>query len=210
MTYVPRGATKTLAAVVLLVLTGAVSGCAARADDPRSAAPAVTSGGSGTPHASGSPGGEARAFCPEDAGAGSGADPSPAAAPSPCITYSWEQRVAENHAYRDERPLTDAQRAEARPKAEALAAALKKLDGGSVTEDRLRAAVAGALGLPPLEIEFKETRANGGSPKQFTVGAGAGERGVCVKGTLDTAGEVGTEVSGRTMDGTCLPGEGGH
>lgn len=39
---------------------------------------------------------------------------------------------------------------------------------------------------------------------------GGGEGRVCVNGTVDSSGHATAEVVGRTVEGTCLPGRGGH
>ncbi|MFI6494145.1 hypothetical protein [Streptomyces sp. NPDC050564] len=39
---------------------------------------------------------------------------------------------------------------------------------------------------------------------------GGGEGRACVNGTVDSGGRADAEVIGRTADGTCLPGPGGH
>ncbi|MDJ0342415.1 hypothetical protein QMK19_22035 [Streptomyces sp. H10-C2] len=71
----------------------------------------------------------------------------------------------------------------------------------------VREAAGHALGVPAAQIEIKA--AGYDKPlKNVQVGGGGGK--VCVNGTVDTDGAVTTEVAGRTLEGTCLPGDGGH
>jgi len=151
-----------------------------------------------SPGGSTGPGGVA--YCP-----GPEEPPPPSPAPS-CIPFDWNSRVAENHAYNDEQPLTDAQRAAAQPKATALAAELARLAGKPATETAVRQDAANALGLPLTSIEARGTF--DGPLKNILVGGGTGA--VCVNGSIDISGKATAEVVGRTMDGTCLPGLGGH
>ncbi|MFC9270077.1 precorrin-3B C(17)-methyltransferase [Streptomyces zhihengii] len=179
-----RGAAAALS-VVLLSL--AAAGCADPASDPRTAGagPAASRDG-------------AQGYCP--------LPEEQRATPTPCITFDWNQRVKENHAYREPMAITEEQRAAAAPRAEALGAALKRLAATGTTEDGLRAAVGDALGLP---AESVEVRGGGYDPlREIVVGGGEGK--VCVNGGVDAAGAASAEVVGRTNDGTCLPGLGGH
>ncbi|OKK13923.1 precorrin-3B C(17)-methyltransferase [Streptomyces sp. CB02400] len=127
--------------------------------------------------------------------------------PSPCVTFDWNQRLAENHAYRERTTITAEQKEAAAPRAEALAAALEEHADAGTTDDGLRAAAAGAVGVPPEGIEIRE-RGFGVPDRGVLVGGGEGR--VCVNGTVDAADRVEVEVVGRTVEGTCLPGEGGH
>ncbi|MEU2288676.1 precorrin-3B C(17)-methyltransferase [Streptomyces sp. NPDC013178] len=171
----------------LVLLVALAAGCARPADDPRA-------GGPGSAASSAA----AKGYCP--------LPEERRATPSPCITFDWNQRVAENHAYREPMPITAEQRAEAEPRARALAAALRKLVDSGTTEAGLRAAAASALGLPPEQIE---TRGDRFAPLRDAL-VGGGEGRVCVNGTVDSTGEASAEVVGRTADGACLPGLGGH
>lgn len=181
----PRVASAALA-LVLLGLT--VSGCADPASEPRASGPGPAVRGSGEP----------KGFCPLP-------EEQPAA-PSPCITFDWNQRQKENHGYREPVPITEEQRRDAAPRAEALAAVLKRLAGTGTTQDGLRAAAAGALGLPEERIEL---RVHSFDPLGDAL-VGGGEGKVCVNGGVGSTGTASAEVIGRTKDGTCLPGLGGH
>ncbi|MFH0173507.1 precorrin-3B C(17)-methyltransferase [Streptomyces cacaoi] len=178
-----------LGAPVLLALLVLTAGCADPSSDPRAAGPATASTAASA---------EAKGFCPppEDT----------RASPSPCISYGWDQRVAENHAYRQAQPITAEQRQQAQPRATALAAALQELAAKGTTLDGLRTAAAEALGLEAPQIEVQG---------DFLVPlhdmlVGGGEGRVCVNGTVDSSGHATAEVVGRTVEGTCLPGLGGH
>ncbi|BFO16992.1 hypothetical protein SHKM778_33800 [Streptomyces sp. KM77-8] len=120
----------------------------------------------------------------------------------PCVTFDWNRRVAENHAYRDRISITAEQREAAAPRAKALTAVL-----GEPADDGLDAAVAEALGVRPERIELR--RQGYGVPAHGVL-VGGGEGRVCVNGEVDGAGHVEVEIVGRTLEGTCLPGEGGH
>jgi hypothetical protein len=176
-------------APVLLALLVLTAGCADPSGDPRAA---------GASTAPPSPSGSAKGFCPppEDT----------RASPSPCISYGWDQRVAENHAYRQPLSITSEQRQEGQPQATALAAALQKLAGSGTTLDGLRTAAAGALGLEAKQIEVRGDFLD--PLHDVLVGGGNGR--VCVNGTVDSSGQATAEVVGRTVEGTCLPGLGGH
>ncbi|MFD5554902.1 precorrin-3B C(17)-methyltransferase [Streptomyces sp. NPDC127068] len=134
-------------------------------------------------------------------------DPNPApgassSAPAPPVTDEWNDRFAENHAYRKQASITAEQRREAGPRAEALATALRKLaDSGSTTEAALRTVAARALGLRPEHVESVGDRF---APLRNAL-VGGGEGSVCVNGTVHATGKVQTEVVGRTADGTCIP-----
>ncbi|WP_433341098.1 hypothetical protein [Streptomyces sp. CA-253872] len=118
----------------------------------------------------------------------------------------WEARVRENHAYRQPRAISAEQRHEAEPRAEALAVELRRLVRNGTTEEGLRGAVGRVLGLEPDQVEVKGT---GFAPlRGVAVGGGGGL--VCVNGSVDREGRVDAEVAGRTNDGPCLPGDGGH
>ncbi|WP_406174868.1 hypothetical protein [Streptomyces sp. NBC_00996] len=88
----------------------------------------------------------------------------------------------------------------------ALAAALRKLAATGTTESAPRAAAAEALGMSAGRIEMQGTRF---APLRDVL-VGGGEDRVCVNGTVDSTGRADAEVIGRTADGTCLPGLGGH
>ncbi|MGV9688755.1 precorrin-3B C(17)-methyltransferase [Streptomyces sp. NPDC003444] len=174
------------AAAAALLLAVLAAGCADPADDPRASA-------------SGAPGGGMR-YCPSPG--------EPPSDPSlPCISQDPAQKYAENHAYRKEMEIGEEERAGARGKADALAEALKGLAGKPVGETEVRAAAAAALGLGPNDVEYRQ-----GTPgkvlRDVLVGGGRGK--VCVNGQIDSRGNATAEVAGRTMDGTCLPGLGGH
>lgn len=180
----PRGRLGTPVLLALLVLT---AGCADPATDPRAAGSAASP-----------PAASAKGFCPppEDT----------LASPSPCISYGWDQRVAENHAYREAQPITAGQRQEAQPRATALAAALRELAAEGTTLDGLRTAAAEALGLEARQIEVQGDFL----APLHDMRVGGGEGRVCVNGTVDSSGHATAEVVGRTVEGTCLPGLGGH
>ncbi|MFC7928011.1 precorrin-3B C(17)-methyltransferase [Streptomyces cinereoruber] len=163
-----------------------VAGCADPSDDPRASASGTPSGG--------------MRYCPSPQ--------EPPIDPSvPCISQDPAQKYAENHAYRQEMEIGEEERAGAQGKADALAEALKGLVGKPVGEVEVRAAAAAALGLEPADVEYRA-----GTPgkvlKDVVVGGGRGK--VCVNGNIDSQGNATAEVAGRTMDGTCLPGLGGH
>ncbi|MFD7937143.1 precorrin-3B C(17)-methyltransferase, partial [Streptomyces sp. NPDC059755] len=154
-----------LRAPVLLALLVLTAGCADPSSDPRAAGSAPSS-----------PAASAKGFCPppEDT----------LASPSPCISYGWDQRVAENHAYREAQPITAGQRQEAQPRATALAAALQELAAKGTTPDGLRTAAAEALGLQTRQIEVE-----GGvrvPPPDLLGWGGVGRGGV--KGPLGNTG----------------------
>ena len=168
----PRSRRRFLAAVPLVLLAVVTAGCA-NAERPRA---------------------EPQAYCPlpEEQGP----------TPSPCIPFDWNQRVAENHAYRDRISITAEQKGAAAPRAKALTAVL-----GGPADDGLGAAVAEALGVRPEQVELR--RQGYGVPAHGVL-VGGGEGRVCVNGEVDGAGHVEVEIVGRTLEGTCLPGEGGH
>lgn len=173
-------------AAALLLLVLAVGGCADPADDPRTAGAATASGPS--------------CPAPEDARP---------ADPGPCNSYDPEDpadKYAENHGYRREMGLTTQERAGAQGTAEALAAELRKFAGKPATQTELQAAVAAVIGLRENEVEVRGEF--GGALEDVLVGGGHGK--VCVNGHIGGAGRATAEVAGRTMDGTCLPGLGGH
>jgi hypothetical protein len=173
---------------VLLALAG--TGCADRASQTGQTAPSATPG-------------TAIGYCLEY---GTQASPSPS--PSPCITTSETQRYAENHAYRRRLPITAAQTAQAAPHAAALLTALTKLAAsGTADEAALRSAVVKALGLQANGAEIKGDMSE--APLRY-VTVGGGEGRVCVTGAIDGTGKATTEVAGRTLEGTCLEGDGGH
>ncbi|MFB6836726.1 precorrin-3B C(17)-methyltransferase [Streptomyces sp. NPDC056361] len=151
---------------------------------------------------------------------------------TPCISQDPNDRYRENHAFQQEMEITDEQRAGAQGKAEALAKALRALSGGrpegkpegepkemptgeptgepigeptgeGAGEAEVRAAAAAALGLAPDRIEYRAEARPG-----LLVGGGHGK--VCVIGRIDRRGVATAEVTGRTLDGTCIPGLGGH
>ncbi|MGC0373723.1 precorrin-3B C(17)-methyltransferase [Streptomyces sp. SAI-229] len=128
--------------------------------------------------------------------------------PSPCVTFDWNRRLAENHGYRERISITAEQKKTAAPRAKALAAALEEHADAGTTDDGLRAAAAGAVGVPPEGIEIRE-QGFGVPDHGVLVGGGSANR-VCLIGTVDAADRVEVEVVGRTVEGTCLPGEGGH
>lgn len=73
-------------------------------------------------------------------------------------------------------------------------------------EREVRRTVADALGLPE---EKAEVRGNRYAPlREVTVGAGEGR--ACADAYVEPGGEVTVEIVGRTAEGTCLPGLGGH
>ncbi|MGW3248864.1 precorrin-3B C(17)-methyltransferase [Streptomyces sp. NPDC001070] len=172
-------------ALTLILLAVTTAGCADPAADPRTGGPGPDPSGVG-------------GFCPPPE-----AEP---ATPTPCITLDWNQRVAENHAYRSAMPITDEQKEQAAPKAKALAAVLTKLAAAGTSQDALRAAAAGALGLPRDRIEVQGDY----FAPLHDVLVGGGEGRVCVNGSVDSTGKAHAEVVGRTADGSCLPGLGGH
>ncbi|WP_377271199.1 precorrin-3B C(17)-methyltransferase [Peterkaempfera sp. SMS 1(5)a] len=143
--------------------------------------------------------GAARGYCPPPEAA--------PADPSPCITYDWGQRYAENHGYRQEQPISAQERTQAQPMADALATALRALAGRHPDTARIRAAAGQALGLPAARVELKS---DGYDVPQHGFAVGGGQGKVCVNGTVSADGAVHTEVAGRTLDGPCLPGDGGH
>ncbi|MFE4053411.1 precorrin-3B C(17)-methyltransferase [Streptomyces sp. YIM B13518] len=173
----PRTCTRLLAALPLVLLVAVTAGCA---DGKTSSS-------------------EPQGYCPlpEERGP----------APSPCITFDWNRRPAENHAYRERVTLTADQQEAAAPRAKAPATALRKPADAEPTEDGLRAAAADAVGVRPERIEI---RTRGFGVPDHGVLVGGGEDRVCLNGTVDAAGRVDVEVVGRTLDGMCLPGEGGH
>jgi hypothetical protein len=132
--------------------------------------------------------------------------PKPTGPQPSCIPFDWEKRVAENHAFQQQQPISDAQRAASRPKADALAAELTRLAGTRTDETAVRRAVAKVLGLDLPRVEAQGTF--DGPLKNISVGGGTGV--VCVNGAIDTTGKATAEVDGRTNDGSCLPGPGGH
>ncbi|MDO0930404.1 hypothetical protein QQY66_01330 [Streptomyces sp. DG2A-72] len=103
-------------------------------------------------------------------------------------------------------PITDEHKEQATPKATALAAALTKLAAAGTSKDVLRAAAAGALGTKQDQIEI---RGEHFAPLRNVL-VGGGEGRVSVNGRVDSTGKADAEVVGRTADGACLPGLGGH
>ncbi|MFD7770050.1 precorrin-3B C(17)-methyltransferase [Streptomyces sp. NPDC059787] len=174
----PRTRPRLLAALPFVLLVAVTAGCADRE---------VSSS-------------EPRGYCPlpEEQGP----------TPSPCITFDWNRRLAENHGYRERISITAEQKETAAPRAKALATALGKQAGTGATEDGLRTAVADAIGVPPEGVEIR-MQGFGVPDHGVLVGGGSANR-VCLVGTVDAADRVEVEVVGRTVEGTCLPGEGGH
>ncbi|MFE0649313.1 precorrin-3B C(17)-methyltransferase [Streptomyces sp. NPDC059534] len=170
-------------ALLLLALAALTGGCADPADDPRATASR-----------------EGMRFCPSP-------EEPPLAPGTPCISQDPAQKYAENHAFQKEMEIGEEERAAAQGKAEALAKALRGLAGKPVGQAEVQAAAGAALGLEPDRIEYREG-ARGAALTSVDVGGGRTK--VCVKGNIDEQGTVTAEVSGRTMDGTCLPGLGGH
>lgn len=181
---VPRTATGTLLLAGLVLL----GGCADPADDPRTS-PAAPAPGS-------------MPYCP--------APMEPPLAPgTPCISQDPNQKYAENHGYRRQMELTPQERAGARGAAERLGRTLSSLAAKPVGENEIRAAAAAALGLSPDAIEYRAGAPGpGGLPRNIALGGGTGK--VCVNGLIGDSGTATAEVAGRTLDGTCLPGLGGH
>lgn len=177
-----------VAAPLLVLIAVGATGCADPSADPRANGPGASASSSTA----------AKGYCPlpEEKGP----------TPTPCITFDWNQRVAENHAYRSPMPITTQQKAQAAPRAERLASALKKLAATGTTKEGLRTAAADALGMRSEEIEVQGDKFD--PLRDMLVGGGEGR--VCVNGTVDSAGQATAEVIGRTADGTCLPGLGGH
>ncbi|MFD6759304.1 precorrin-3B C(17)-methyltransferase [Streptomyces roseolus] len=167
-----------------LLLAALVTGCAERSADPRAGATT-----------------EGMRFCP------SPQEP-PLPSGAPCIPQDPASKYRENHAYRQEAELTEEERAGARGKADDLGGVLRELAKGRPAEAEVRSAVAGALGLKPNEIEYRVGARRGPTIENLAVAGGTGR--VCVKGAITDSGTVTSEVSGRTLDGTCLPGLGGH
>jgi len=171
----------------LVLLAIAAAGCADPTVDPRASGPVPTDSSTA-----------GKGFCPPDEAR--------SATPSPCITFDWNQRMAENHGYRSAMPITEEQREKAAPKAKALAAVLAKLAASGTSQDAVRAAAAGALGVKPDQVEIQGEH----FAPLFDVLVGGGEGRVCVNGRVNREGKADAEVVGRTADGTCLPGPGGH
>ncbi|MFF5917689.1 precorrin-3B C(17)-methyltransferase [Streptomyces flavochromogenes] len=172
-----------LGTLLLAGLVPLVGGCADPGDDPRATASR-----------------EGMRYCP-------GPNEPPLEPQTPCISQDPAQKYAENHGYRRQMEITEEQRAGARDRAEALAKALWRIKDEPAGESEIRAAAAAALGLAPHELEYREG-ARGERPQNIDVGGGEGK--VCVNGRIDDQGQATAEVAGRTMDGTCLPGLGGH
>ncbi|MFD7701387.1 hypothetical protein [Streptomyces caelestis] len=84
---------------------------------------------------------------------------------------------------------------------------MRKLTDAEAAKDGLRATAADAVGVRPERIEI---RTQGFGVPDHGVLVGGGEDRVCLNGTVDATGRVDVEVVGRTVEGTCLPGEGGH
>lgn len=122
------------------------------------------------------------------------------------MTLDWNQRVAENHAYRSALPITEEQKRQGAPKAAALAATLTELAASGTSQEALRAAAARALVLTSTQIEVQ---GDDFDPLRNVL-VGGGEGRVCVNGAVDGTGKAHAEVVGRTADGSCLPGPGGH
>ncbi|MFI9586576.1 precorrin-3B C(17)-methyltransferase [Streptomyces sp. NPDC052236] len=176
-----------IAALPLVLLAAVTAGCADPGTDPRAGGPGRTTSSA-----------EAKDYCP--------LPEERRATPSPCITLDWNARLAENHAYREPMAITAEQKANAAPRAKALAAALTKLADAGTTKTGIRAATAEALGTGLEQIEL---RGDDFAPLRGVL-VGGGEGKVCVNGTVDSTGHADAEVVGRTADGTCLPGLGGH
>ncbi|GAA3084626.1 hypothetical protein GCM10017562_63040 [Streptomyces roseofulvus] len=174
------------AAAGAALLAALVTGCAEPSADPRAAA---------------TPSGEGMRFCPSP--------PEPQLPPgTACIPQDPASKYRENHAYRQEMELTEQERAGEQQKADRLGTVLRELATGSPGETEVRAAVAAALGLKPNDVEYRAGAQAGPTLRNLAVAGGTGK--VCVKGQVTDSGTVTAEVSGRTMDGTCLPGLGGH
>ncbi len=172
------------AGVLLLAL--ALAGCGSTGADQRAG---NRTGVSRSPSAGPSTGNSPIPYCPQ-----SEAGP----APSPCISFSWEQRVAENNAYKKEMPLSDAARAENEPRVRALEAALRELVGTALDETVLKQVTAEATGTRAAFVHVELQPDTGYA--HVVVPAGAG----CVKGTI-TGGEATAETTGYIADGGCVP-----
>ncbi|MFD8012615.1 precorrin-3B C(17)-methyltransferase [Streptomyces sp. NPDC058955] len=174
------------AAAGAVLLAALVTGCAEPSADPRAGA---------------TPSGEGMRFCP--------GPQEPQLPPgTPCVPQDPASKYRENHAYRQETELTEAERAGARGRAERLGAVLRKLATGKPGETEVRAAVAAALDLRPNDVEYRVGAQRGPTIQNLSVAGGHGK--VCVKGEITDTATITAEVSGRTLDGTCLPGLGGH
>ncbi|WP_371495997.1 precorrin-3B C(17)-methyltransferase [Kitasatospora sp. NBC_00374] len=178
------GTRRAVAAALLLVLA---TGCGSTVTDQRAG---TRTGNSQRPHPTDSP--APVAFCPP---------PEAGPAPSPCISYSEAQRYADNHAYRQEMPLSESARADNQPRVQALEAALRRLAGAPLTEDGLRRATAEATGARPAAVHVELW--SDGSYARVVVEAGSG----CVQGTVRN-GEVTAETTGPIADGGCVPAVG--
>ncbi|GAA3919769.1 hypothetical protein GCM10022244_31090 [Streptomyces gulbargensis] len=180
----PRTATGALLLAGLVLL----GGCADPTDDPR------TSPAASAP--------QNIRYCP--------APMEPPLAPgTPCISQDPDQKYAENHGYRRQAELTPQERAGAQGAAERLGRTLRGLAAKPAGEDEIRAAAAAALGLSPQDVEYRAGAPGpGGLPRDIALGGGTGK--VCVNGLIGADGTATAEVAGRTLDGTCLPGLGGH
>ncbi|MEU9130865.1 precorrin-3B C(17)-methyltransferase [Kitasatospora sp. NPDC048540] len=177
------------AGALLLVL---VAGCGSTVTDQRAGTRTGGADRSAIPSPRATGGGAPVAFCPA---------PEAGPAPSPCISYSEEQRYADNHAYKQEMPLSESARADNQPRVQALQAALTKLAGGPLDEDGLRRATAEATGTEPATVHVELWRDR--SYAQVVVEAGSG----CLKGTINE-GRVTAETTGFIADGGCVPAVG--
>lgn len=171
-----------------MLLVVGVAGCGSAVTDRAGNRTGVTRSPAPTPDGTESP----VPYCPA---------PEAGPAPSPCISYSWEQRVAENNAYKQEMPLSDAARAEDQPRVRALETALETLVGGPLDEAALKRVTAEATGTQPgfVHVDLAPQR----DYAHVVVSAGGG----CVKGTIEGA-KVTTEVTGYIADGGCVPAVG--
>ncbi|MFB7663544.1 precorrin-3B C(17)-methyltransferase [Kitasatospora sp. NPDC056138] len=172
----------------VLLLAAALAGCGDLPATDGSAAP------ENTPAASASPTPEG--FCPPPEAQG-------ATTPGPCISYSQEQRFAENHAYARVMPLATGVQAAAQPRVQALTAALEQLAGKPIDETRLRAAVATATGVKPFAVTVTAFDPN--DPVNATVVVELANG--CLHG--DIAGpRAAAEITGFIADGGCVPAVG--
>ncbi|MFJ1707274.1 precorrin-3B C(17)-methyltransferase [Kitasatospora sp. NPDC088346] len=176
------GTRRAVAAVLLLVLA---TGCGSTAADRQTG-----TGNGQSPPPTGSP--VAVAFCPP-----SEAGP----APTPCIPAGEAQRYAENHAHRQEMPLSASAAAENGRRAEALVAALRRLAAAALTEDGLRDATAAATGVEPAAVHVEM----GGDDRSARVVVEVG--GGCVTGDVHN-GEADAGSTGALADGGCVPAVG--
>ncbi|QMU76849.1 hypothetical protein GXW83_15000 [Streptacidiphilus sp. PB12-B1b] len=121
--------------------------------------------------------------------------------PAPCISESWQQRTAENHAYASQLPAAPSAEALDQPLAATLRTALQHLVGKPVTQAQLQTVTATATRMTPAAVAVTAFSATDPVDMSVVVEPPAGD---CIHGDI-VGTSVTTEVTGYLADGGCAP-----